>query len=57
MYGYQAGKCKYFPLDDVRISQMMKLSLMAMRRGNPVVTDFIEFLRFIAGQALWRPDC
>ena len=30
LYGYQAGKCKYFPVDDVRISRMMKFSLMAM---------------------------
>jgi hypothetical protein len=57
MYDYQAGKCKYFPLDDVRISQMMKFNVLAMNRGNAVVVDFIEFLRFIAGEVLWRPDC
>jgi hypothetical protein len=36
---------------------MKKFSLMAMKRGSPLVIDFIEFLRFISGQVFWRPDC
>ncbi len=57
LYAYQAGQCKYFPLDDVRISRMMKFSLMAMRRENAVMIDSIEVLHFITDQALWRLDC
>jgi hypothetical protein len=31
MYDYQAGACKYFPLNDVRISRGMDISLSAAR--------------------------
>ncbi|MGE3435223.1 MAG: hypothetical protein AB7O81_06165 [Blastocatellales bacterium] len=46
MYDYQAGACKYFPVDDVRISPDVKSGLLDAKRKTaekPVVIGDFAF--------------
>jgi hypothetical protein len=46
MYDYQASECKYFPLDDVRISLKGKTGLSRSKRENAGMPVFIGYFAF-----------
>jgi hypothetical protein len=46
MYDYQASRCKYFPLDDVRISPSAKICSRLAREKNARMPVFIDVSAF-----------